>query len=68
MKLNLSQYENRKIQITTKDDKVYIGIAIDFTPADENTPEIDSICIGNIEFYANEIKKVQLLWLTLILR
>lgn len=59
MKLNLSQYENKKIQLTTTDNKVYTGMAIDFTPADENTPEIDSICIGDIEFYANEIKSIR---------
>lgn len=58
--MNISQYENKKIQLTTNDNTVYEGIATDFTPADENTPEIDSICIGDIEFYADEIKSIKL--------
>lgn len=58
--MNISQYENQKIQLTTNDNTVYEGIATDFTPADENTPEVDSICIGDIEFYADEIKSIKL--------
>lgn len=59
--MKLSEYEGKKVQITTQEGKIFRGLANDYTPADENTPEIDSICIGEYEFYANNIKSIEML-------
>lgn len=57
--MNLSQFENKKVKIITTDDIAYTGIAMDFTPADENTPGVDSICIGTNEFFEFDIKTIE---------
>lgn len=59
--MKLYEYEGKKIQITTWDGKIFKGLANDYTPADENTPQIDSICIDEFEFYANNIKNIEVL-------
>lgn len=59
--MKLYEYENKKIEITTADGRIYSGLATDYTPADENTPEIESICIGNVEFFANQIQNIKTL-------
>lgn len=51
----LWQYEGEKIRIRTDDGQIFEGIGCDFTFADDNEPDIDSICIGDTEFYENEI-------------
>lgn len=57
--MKLYECENKKIEITTNNGKIYSGLATDYTPADENTPEIESICIGSLEIFANEIKTIK---------
>lgn len=52
--------DGKRLKITTNNGNFYEGLAIDFTPADENTPEIDSICISDIEFFADEIRSIKL--------
>ena len=46
----LWQYVGEKIRVKLDDGQVYEGIGCDFTYADDNEPEIDSICIGDTEF------------------
>ena len=60
--MKLIECENKRIEITTINGEVYSGLATDYTPADENTPEIESICIGNIEFFSNEIKNIRTIY------
>lgn len=55
----LWKYVGKKIRIITDDGQVFEGIGCDFTFADENEPEIDSICIGDTEFYENEIVSIE---------
>ena len=52
--------DGKSVKITTNNGNFYESLAIDFTPADENTPEIDSICISDIEFFADEIRSIKL--------
>ena len=59
--MKLYEYENKNIEISTDGGGIFRGLAIDYTPADENTPEIESICIGSMEFFANEIKNIRIL-------
>lgn len=59
--MKLFEYEGKKVQITTNEGETFKGLANDYTPADENNPEIESICIGEFEFYANNIKNIELL-------
>lgn len=59
--MKLYEYENKNIEIITTDGKIYSGLATDYTPADENTSEIESICIGNVEFFANQIQNIKTL-------
>ena len=59
--MNLSKYENKIVRIVTNNNLVIQGEALDYTPSDENTPEIDSICIGDLEFYANDIKSIEII-------
>lgn len=59
--MKLYQYENKNVEIKTNDGKTYSGLAIDYTPADENNREIESICIGNVELYSNEINSIRMI-------
>lgn len=56
--MKLNEYSGKKVKIITVDGKAFSGIACDFIPAQDNTPEIASISIGEIEFYENEIKSI----------
>lgn len=57
--MKLWKYVGKKIRIKLEDGQAFEGIACDFTYADENEPEIDSICIGDTEFYENEIVSIK---------
>lgn len=57
--IKLWKYVGKKIRIKLDDGQVFEGIGRDFTYADENEPEIDSICIGDTEFYENEIVSIK---------
>lgn len=63
--MNLQQYEGKKIKLTTVSPGIYgsvfIGIAEDFTDAEDNEPHISSICIDDIEFMENQIKSIEIL-------
>ncbi|MBQ3006760.1 MAG: hypothetical protein IJD78_04275 [Clostridia bacterium] len=56
--MKLYEYSGKKVKITSFDGKEFSGIACDFIPAQDNTPEIASISIDEIEFYENEIKSI----------
>ena len=55
----LWKYVSKKIRIKLDDGQVFEGIGCDFSDADDNEPEIDSICIGDTEFYENEIVSIE---------
>lgn len=62
--MELCEYEGKKVRITTEPGvfgSVFEGIACDYTDADDNEPEIASICIGNIEFREDEIKNIEII-------
>lgn len=59
--MKLWEYDGKKVRITTDDNQVFQGIACDYTDADDNEPEIASICIGNIEFREDEIKSIEII-------
>lgn len=59
--MNLWEYSGKDVKVITDDGKVFEGKAYDYTPAQDNTPEIASISIGIYELYENEIKSIELL-------
>lgn len=63
--MELYMYEGKKVRIITIEPgilgSVFEGIACDYTDADDNEPEIASICIGDIEFSENEIKSIEII-------
>lgn len=62
--MELREYEGKKVRITTEPGvfgSVFEGIACDYTDADDNEPKIASICIGDIEFYENRIKSIEII-------
>ena len=60
--MKLWKYDGKHVKITTVDNEIFRGKACDFIPAQDNVPEISSICIGNIEFYENEIANIEEIW------
>lgn len=59
--MKLYEYSGKKVKITTFGGKEFSGIACDFIPAQDNTPEVSSISIDEIEFYENEIKSISVI-------
>lgn len=57
--MKLWQYNGKQVKITTTDNKVFVGKAYDFVPAQDNVPEIASISIDDIEVYENEIASIE---------
>ncbi len=58
--MELIKYEGKFVKILTKNGESYSGKAIDYTPAEDNVPEKDSICIGEIEFFESDIKSIEM--------
>lgn len=59
---NLRRFENEKVNLTTIDGEEYMGVAIDYIFPEDNEPEgLESISIGNIEFYEDEIKTIEII-------
>lgn len=63
--MKLYEYLGKKIKLTTVSPcaygSVFWGIAEDYTDAEDNEPQIVSICIDNIEFPENHIKSIEIL-------
>lgn len=63
--MNLWEYEGKAVRIITKEPgvfgSVFEGLACDYTDADDNEPEIASICIDNIEFREDEIESIEVI-------
>lgn len=59
--MNLYEYSGKRIRIITTNGQIFEGIGCDYTPAQDNVPEIESICIGHIEFGENEIKSIAII-------
>lgn len=57
--MKLWRYVGKNIRIKTDDGLIYEGKGCDFSFADDNEPEIDSICIGDTEFFENEIASIE---------
>ena len=59
--MKLWEYSGKKVRITMDDEKVFEGIAYDYSSALDNEPDPESISIGVFELYAPEIKKIELI-------
>lgn len=57
----MAGFSGKQVRLTTEDGEVYIGRAQDFIPPQDNEPEEASISIGEIEFYAHEIRTIELI-------
>lgn len=51
----------KKVRLVCTDGDVFEGVVNTYISAPDNEPEEESICIGNIEFMAHEIKSVEIL-------
>lgn len=60
--MELYKYCGKFVGIRTNDGQYFIGKACDYTPSQNNTPEIASISIGDIEIYENEIKSIDIVY------
>ncbi|WP_418920488.1 hypothetical protein [Anaerotignum faecicola] len=59
--MKLYEAEGKKVRITMLDGAVFEGMAYDYTSSLDNEPEPESITIDNIELYAPEIEKIEIL-------
>lgn len=57
--VRLWKYVGKNIRIKTKDGLTFEGNGCDFSFADDNEKEVDSICIGDTEFFENEIASIE---------
>lgn len=57
----IAEFSGKQVRLTADDGEVYTGRAQDFIPPQDNEPEEASISIGEIEFYAHEIKSIELI-------
>ena len=63
--MNLREFEEKKVRIVTTSNKVFEGLATDYTYAEDNEPEEESITLvetglpNPIEFRLSEIKKIE---------
>ena len=60
--MKLYEAEGKKVRITMLDGAVFEGMAYDYTSSLDNEPEPESITIDNIELYAPEIEKIEILY------
>lgn len=58
--MNLCDSNGKKVRLITTDDEIFVGEAYDYIPKQDNVPGIASISIGNLEFYEDEIKSIEL--------
>jgi hypothetical protein len=63
--MKLQEYEGKNVRVTFKDGDVLEGVARDYTSAldntGEDTPNVETICIGCLEFTEKEIASIELL-------
>ena len=57
----IAVFSGKQVRLTTDDGEIYTGMAQDFIPPQDNEPEEASISIGEIEFYAHEIRSIELI-------
>lgn len=58
--MNLCDFNRKKVRLITTDDEIFLGEAYDYIPKQDNVPEVARISIGNLEFYKDEIKSIEL--------
>ncbi|MEG1835649.1 MAG: hypothetical protein RR229_05935 [Oscillospiraceae bacterium] len=58
--MKLWEFSGKQVKITCITGEVFVGIAYDYTPPQDNEPEIASISVGDYEIYENEIKSIEL--------
>lgn len=59
--MKLYEAESKNVRITMKDGEVFEGYAYDYMSEYDNDPDPESITIDNIELFAPEIKKIELI-------
>ncbi len=59
--MKLYECNGKKVRIITTDNKEFEGEAFDYIPAQDNTPEVASISIGDFELFENDIKSIELI-------
>lgn len=58
MNRTLRQYLRKMVEVEFTDGEKLTGVVTNHTSALDNEPEPESICIGNIEILATEIKSI----------
>ena len=59
--MELEKYFGKNVRVVTMDNETFTGEVEYYIPAQDNIPEIESITIGDIEIYSNEIKSISLI-------
>ena len=63
--MKLWEYEGKNVRVTFKDGDVLEGVAYDYTSAldntGEDTPNVETLCLGCLEFTEEEIASIELL-------
>lgn len=63
--MKLWEYEGKNVRVTFKDGDVLEGVAHDYTSAldntGEDTPNVETLCLGCLEFTEEEIASIELL-------
>lgn len=59
--MKLYEVEGKNVRVILDDGAVFEGIAYDYTSAQDNEPDPESITIGHTEIFAPEIVKIELI-------
>ena len=57
--MELWKFEGKEVIVRFTDGDIMTGRAVDFSSAEDNANEVDSICIGNIEVEEPEIARIE---------
>lgn len=59
--MKLWEYSGKKVRLITDDNQVFQGTAYDYSPPQDNEPEIATISIDVYEFREDEIKSIEVI-------
>lgn len=59
--MKFSGFEGKRVRVVFTDGETLTGIAADHTSALNNPEEKESLCIGDVIFFEDEVEKIELL-------
>ena len=59
--MKFNGYEGMRVRVVFTDGQTLVGIAADHTSALNNPEEKESLCIGDVIFFEDEVEKIEML-------